>query len=107
MKPQTDIKLKFGDGKSGLCWNPNNQKKTVKIILPNKYTTKIRKIEAWKGDEYFDTLKNAVGNEYGNRERYYGSKKVAKYPKNLTIFVFLRSGKIASVTIKDPSHRYD
>ena len=71
---------------SGFVNNPDNSRRVLKIILPAKYSGKVSRVIAYSADGRLrDVLKRYKPNEYGNRQRYYGTQAPASYPLDLHI----------------------
>lgn len=103
---ECDSQLKK-DGSGGFKNNPENSKNTIKIIFPNSMTGKINSVSAYSGNDKFDTLKFHSGNEWGNRERYYGRKALSSYPKNLLIVAAMKNGSNICAILPDPKKVLD
>lgn len=107
-RPVANFRLPPKDGQGGFVNNPDSSRKSLKIILPNKYTDKVKKVEVFgPGDVFYEKLYRQKPNESSNRMRYYGKLPIAKYPDRLTIFFTLKNGKVGSVKVKDPQVRQD
>jgi hypothetical protein len=76
--------IALGSRPSGFVNNPANSRGKLKIILPGKYSGTVARVVAFGGGVQ-DQLKRQTPNEYGNRQRYYGSMAPGSYPKNLVI----------------------
>lgn len=105
-KPIADFTIKF-DGSGGLCFNPENSRKTFKVILPGKFTDKIKKVEIFGKDDFYEELYRAKPNEYGERSRYYGRKNIKKYPSPISVFFTLKNGDIGTFKVKNSQKRQD
>lgn len=95
------------DGNGGFVWNPKNSHNTVKVIMPGEYTGSIVAMRIAKGKTIVDNLYHQDGNEYGNRERWYGNRAVGYYPANSSLIVQLYDGTQMCTTIKNARLRYD
>lgn len=107
LPPQCDEELDREDGPSGFVSNPANSRRTLKIVLPNRYTGEIETIKFYtESGEYFGTVHEQIM-EYDNREAYYGTVPIAEYPENLLVVVTLTNGENLCVVLPDPHRRYD
>lgn len=104
---QCDKTLKKRDGSGNFTYNPNNSRKTLKVILPSSYNGKVQNIKAYDDGDVLDTLRQATPNEWGNRPRYYGSKSLGSYPNGLLLVISLKEGDQHCVTIDNPRQRQD
>lgn len=94
------------DGSGGFKNNPKNSKGTLKIMFPKSMTGKISNVKVYADGDEVDKLRLG-GYEWGNRERYYGSKKLKSYPNDLTVAAFMKTGRVICVDIPDAENVYD
>ncbi|MBP9837080.1 MAG: hypothetical protein KBC84_00050 [Proteobacteria bacterium] len=95
------------DGSGGFKNNPENSKGTMKIILPSSLTGKVSSMGVYKDDDKFDTLNFKAGNEWGNRNRFYGTKGIRSYPKNVVVVANLRDSSSVCFNVSDPARVQD
>lgn len=96
------------DGGGGFVNNPDSSRGTLKVVWPSAYSDRIYEVHAYTSDgQHYDTLYNAKPNEYGDRERYYGSYDISVYPDNLIVRAILNTGWSIYVILPDPQTRYD
>ena len=81
---------------------PEKSLKTLKVLFPVEYTGKIVEVLVWTEDaEFVEQLQNKKPDQ-DSRERYYGRKKLAVYPKNLILGARLTDDSVILVKIPDP-----
>ena len=92
---------------SGFVNNPNSSRKSLKIILPNKYSGTVARVVCFN-DGYQEQIDRTTPNEEVNRQRYYGSKPIASYPDNLWIRWDCNENGVSkdyAYLVKDPQQR--
>lgn len=106
----------LSDGPGGFVNNPDNSRRTLKIVFPAPYSGRIAQVRVYTAEgELFDTLIRETPNEHGNRERYYGTRPIHSYPDNLHVLVTLREPQPDGTTaetyfvfvLPDPQKRVD
>lgn len=106
--PATCSEMKTGKPQGGqFVNNPDNSRGTLKIIWPNAYTDRIIDVTVWGGVGFFEELERKTPDEYGNRQRYYGSHPIEDYPAPLVVGALLVDGRRVCVTLPDPKKRVD
>jgi len=92
---------------SGFVNNPDSSRKSLKIILPEKYSGTIARVVCFSGG-YQEEIDRTKPNEYGNRQRYYGSEPITSYPNNLWIRWDCNENGVSkdyAYLVKDPQQR--
>ena len=106
----------MADGPGGFVNNPDNSRRTLKLVFPAPYSGRIAQVRVYtENGELFDTLVRETPNEHGNRERYYGTRPIHSYPDNLHVLVTLREPQPDGTTaetyfvfvLRDPQQRVD
>lgn len=106
----------LADGPGGFVNNPDNSRRTLKLVFPAPYSGRIAQVRAYTAQgELYDTLVRVTPNEHGNRERYYGTHPIAQYPDNLHVLVTLREPQPDGTMVEtyfvfvlpDPQERVD
>ncbi len=106
----------LSDGPGGFVNNPENSRRTLKIVFPAPYSGRIAQVRVYTAEgELYDTLIRVTPNEHGNRERYYGTRPIHSYPDHLHVLVTLREPQPDGTTaethfvfvLPDPQARVD
>jgi hypothetical protein len=95
------------DGSGKFKWNAENSRHTSKVMPTSDLTGNIADIGYYRSDRtLFDDL-DFGGYEYGNRERWYGSKSLSSYPDDGYVLVQLKNGRTVCWDIPDPQRNWD
>jgi hypothetical protein len=115
------------DGSGNFAVNPFDIRGTIKVMLPSRYTNLSIKVEGSapyldrapdsknrgrayicnEDGSFYDRLTVRKPEEWGNRDRFMGTKPWSSYGKNLTFVVPLTNGNVACAKIFDGTKRQD
>lgn len=101
-----DSTIPIRDGSGNFKNNPENSRGTLKIMYPKAFTGNIATVTAHSAGQLVDSLRLG-GLEWGNRERWYGTKSLGSYPNDLLVVAGLKNGQNVCVTLPDPERVYD